>query len=197
MNLVFDYAGVLFRWQPQALIDALLGERSIPAELFFQGYGGDWEAFDRGQIDPGPLAMRIAMRTPLTPSEALRVIEQVPWAFEADPAMVELVDALHAAGTRLFFLSNMPAPYALVLEARHAFLGRFLGGLYSGRVGLVKPEPALFEHATAVFGVEPQRTLFFDDVMANVDGAQAAGWQALRFESAAQCRAALAARGLV
>jgi putative hydrolase of the HAD superfamily len=91
----------------------------------------------------------------------------------------------------------MPEPYARHLEERHSFLSLFRAGVFSARVRLVKPERDIFDHAAQVFGAPPASLLFLDDVAENVAGAQAAGWQALHFVDATQCRAELAARGLL
>ena len=194
-TVVLDFAGVLFHWDPAALIARLLPGRPVTAADFFEGYVGDWNEFDRGLIDPEPLAVRIAMRTALSPGEALRVIEAVPFELQPEPEMVDLVGELAERGAALYFLSNMPRPYAHVLETRHPFLAHFRGGLVSGRVGIAKPDPALFDLATSVFGGDAESLLFFDDVPVNVEVARAAGWRAERYESAAQCRAVLAAHG--
>jgi HAD superfamily hydrolase (TIGR01509 family) len=197
LNLVFDFAGVLFHWRPAALLARLLPQRRITPDEFFQGYAGDWGEFDRGAIDAGPLAMRIAMRTAITPAEALRVIDAVPVELQPDADMVALLGELDARDSPLYYLSNMPAPYARALEDRHEFLGWFRHGVYSGRVGLAKPDPAIFAHAETAFGLDPATTLYFDDVQANVAAAQDRGWDAVRWESAGQCRAELVARGLL
>ena len=70
MNLVFDFGGVLFRWEPQAVLARLLPNRAATPEAaralvadVFQGYGGEWGEFDRGIVEPGPLVERIARRT--------------------------------------------------------------------------------------------------------------------------------------
>jgi putative hydrolase of the HAD superfamily len=197
MDVVFDFAGVLFHWQPQALLDRLLPGRGVTAADFFQGYEGDWAGFDRGSIDPEPLSMQIAMRTDVTPTEAQQIIAAVPEELVPDAAMVALIEELHGRGAPLYYISNMPMPYAEVLEARWSFLSCFRHGLISGRVGMVKPEPAIFERAEVAFGLKPSSTVFFDDVQVNVVAASARGWNAVRWESAAQCRAELAARGVL
>jgi putative hydrolase of the HAD superfamily len=195
MDVVFDFAGVLFHWQPQALLDRLLPGRGVSAADFFQGYAGDWADFDRGLVDPEPLSMRIAMRTDVTPVEALQVIAAVPEELTPDAGMVALIEELHGRGAPLYYISNMPMPYAELLEQRWGFLARFRHGLISGRVGLVKPEPEIFERAELAFGLKPASTVFFDDVQVNVVAACARGWNALRWESAAQCRAEFVQRG--
>ena len=63
-----------------------------------------------------------------------------------------LLQRLHAQGLPLYFLSNMPEPYAQHLERAHDFVGWFRDGVFSARVHLNKPEPAIFELAAARFG---------------------------------------------
>ena len=204
MNIVFDFGGVLFEWRPHEFMARLLpvhapddaSAHALVAAVF-QGYGGAWSDFDRGTIAPGPLAQRIAERTGLHVDEAAMVIARVPHELRPIPATVALLQRLHERGHALYFLSNMPAPYADHLDATHAFLGVFRAGVYSARVKLVKPEPAIYAHAQAAFGIDPANTLFIDDLAHNAAAAQAAGWQALHFESPAQCEASLRERGLL
>ena len=203
MNLVFDFGGVLFRWTPHEFMQRLLPVRA-PDEAaaerltkqFFQGFTGDWAAFDRGTIGAPELAQRIVRRTGLSRAEVDRVIDAVPHELQPLPDSVALLARLRERGHRLFFLSNMPAPYADHLEAAHPFVGWFEAGVFSSRVGLIKPEPAMFALAERRFGVGGDALLFIDDVAQNVEAAKAAGWQAVLFESAAQLEAELAARGL-
>ena len=63
-----------------------------------------------------------------------------------------LLHELHAAGRPLYFLSNMPEPYARHLEATHDFLGLFRDGVFSARVQLMKPQPEIFHAAAQRFG---------------------------------------------
>jgi putative hydrolase of the HAD superfamily len=204
VNVVFDFAGVLFHWQPPELLSRLLPQRT-PDEAaalrlvddIFQGYTGDWGDFDRGTVEPDELALRIARRTGLSVDETRRVIDGVPAELTPIAGTVALLHELHAAGRPLYYLSNMPEPYAQHLEATHDFLGLFRDGVFSARANLCKPEPAIFEHCESRFGLDPARTLFIDDVAGNVAAARAAGWRALHFIDPAQCAAALRAEGVL
>ena len=204
MNVVFDFAGVLFTWRPTELLARLLPQRAATPEAaqhwagqIFQGYSGDWGDFDRGTVEPGPLAERIAQRTGLRVDEARCVIEGVPAELTPIAGTVALLEQLHGDGHALYFLSNMPEPYAQHLEATHDFLGLFRAGVFSARAGLCKPEPAIFEHSVRRFEIDPADTLFIDDVAQNVEAARAAGWRALQFVDPAQCAGALRAEGLL
>jgi putative hydrolase of the HAD superfamily len=198
VNLVFDLGGVVLRWQPDEFLGRLLPARAPDraaaralGAAFFQGFGGEWREFDRGAVEPGPLAARIAARIGLEVGEARTVIEAIPDELQPIPATVALIERLQAAGHRLFFLSNMPAPYARHLEVTHAVLARFEGGVFSSRVGLLKPDAAMFAHAATHFGMAPQALVLIDDIEANVAAARRAGWGGVLFEDAVRCEAAL------
>ena len=85
----------------------------------------------------------------------------------------------------------------VVAEERFEFLKKFSGVLVSGREGLMKPEPEIFQLLFQRYGLEPSRTLFIDDVQKNVDAALAQGMRAVQFTSAAQLRDDLSTFGLL
>jgi len=63
----------------------------------------------------------------------------------------------------------------------------------SPELGLRKPERAAFEAVTQEIGVEPRAVLFFDDLLENVEGARAAGLQAVHVRGHQDIREALEA----
>jgi putative hydrolase of the HAD superfamily len=203
-TIVFDVGGVLVRWQPLELMRQVLPQQArddasakAVAAAVFETFTpqADWSLFDRGQIESDALAERIAARTgyPLSGLQAL--IAAIPEHIQPMPASVALLERVRAAGHRLALLSNMPIAYADHLEAAHACFGWFEARVFSGRVGLIKPERAMFDHARAALGLELEHALFIDDHAGNVDGARRSGWRALQFDGAAQCEAALCREG--
>ncbi|MNW70656.1 (S)-2-haloacid dehalogenase 4A [compost metagenome] len=63
-------------------------------------------------------------------------------------------------------------------------------------MGLVKPDPRIFEVAAERFALDPARTLFVDDSVANVTAAGALGFRTLRFEHVQGLRARLRELGV-
>lgn len=55
--------------------------------------------------------------------------------------------------------------------------------IISGEVGMVKPYPAIFEHACEKFMLQPNEIVFIDDLESNCEGARAVGMEALQFLS--------------
>jgi putative hydrolase of the HAD superfamily len=200
MNIVFDFGGVVFQWQPTSLLRQTLPEHApdeaaagaLVANLF-QGFapGSDWSAFDLGLIEPDALAARIARRTGLAAADVLAVVHAIPPHLQPQPGTVALMRRLKQAGHRLFYLSNMPASYADELERSHDFFDLFDDGIFSARVQMMKPQPEIFHEAVRRFGRRPADLLFIDDVAHNVNAARALGWQGLHFTNAAACEAAL------
>ena len=202
MHHVFDFGRVLFDWQPEQLLQRVLPQRAVDAastghwvDQIFQSYGGDWGEFDRGTVEPADLVQRISRRTGLAPDEVQAVVDAVPASLTPIAASVDLLQRLRRPGRPLFYLSNMPAPYADHLEREHDFVRGFSDGVFSARVQLIKPEAEIFEVAARRFGVAPAELVFLDDHPANVAAARAAGWQALLFSHAAQAEADLRRNG--
>ena len=200
---VFDFGRVRFDWQPERLLQRLLPQRAFDAastahwtSQVFQSYQGDWGEFDRGAVSPAEVVQRIAQRTGLAADEVQSVVAAGAASLQPIPAALNLMRQLRRPDTPMFFLSNMPAPYAEHLEREYAFVRDFDDGVFSSRVKLIKPDPAIFALAAQRFGLPPAELVFVDDVPANLAAAQAAGWQAVLFTDAVQCERELRLAGL-
>ncbi len=201
-KIVFDFGGVLFRWHPETML-----RREIPhlatddtsarqwVREIFQAYGGDWGEFDRGTVEVPDLVRRIAQRTGMAAADVQRVVDGVPHELKPIADSVALLTQLRDAGRTLFFLSNMPEPYAAHLERENTFVTWFEDGVFSARVHHIKPEPAIFELATERFRSAPSELVFLDDHRPNVEMARSLGWHAVHFENAAQAHQELQANG--
>lgn len=205
-TLVFDLGGVVLRWQPAELLHQQLphrapnkdGAREL-ASRFFESFrpGSDWTEFDRGALTLEQVAPRIASRLQFDLEEVLRVMHAVPAHLQLLDDTAMLLRDLHRAGHRLVYLSNMPAAYVEHAEQQLDGLGVFDTGLYSSRVGMVKPQPRIFAHAEEQFGAKGADCIFFDDSPANVQAAAERGWLARHFSSAAPARADLIELGVL
>ena len=200
LDLVFDFGGVVFNWQPLRLLQETLPEvvaddaqaRALAGQIF-QSFSltSDWALFDLGQIEPEPLAERISKRCGLQASDVLKVIHAIPDHLVPIAGTVALLQHLKAQGHRLFFLSNMPTTYALELERRNDLAAWFDGGIFSSRVQLIKPRPEIFQEAVRRFDLVPTHTVFVDDLAHNIEAAAAQGWGGVQFHNPQQCGEAL------
>jgi putative hydrolase of the HAD superfamily len=200
---IFDFGAVLFRWQPHVLIQQVLGpaisssSSAKAAAAIFQGHApeADWSLFDQGLISVPALVEKISARTGYDTGFLLRLVEAVPAHLTPVDETVLLLKDLYKTGARLFYLSNMPYPYARHLERSYEFMKLFTDGIFSCDVRLIKPSSAIFNFANERWQLDSS-PIFIDDSKANVESAAAAGWGAIHFESAAQTRQSLLAMGL-
>jgi putative hydrolase of the HAD superfamily len=196
MNFVFDFGAVLFTWEPARLVEAALRAHApTPASAKALAHAifshEDWHGFDRGTVSFDDVLARTTARVGV-PAPALDAL-LAPIGERLTP-MAQTVQLLSDLRTRrdrhgdirLFYLSNMPEPYARALERKHDFLQWFDGGIFSGDVKLAKPEPAIFELLAARHGLEPARTVFIDDLAGNVEAARQLGWHGIHFTSPTQ-----------
>lgn len=189
MNIVFDLGAVLLTWEPVALVQQHFGKHAPTAEAahalardMFQHE--DWLGFDRGthalDVAVGLMAERLAL-----PADRLAVLlEPLAERLQPIPVTVQLLDGLRhrrdaGEDLHLYFLSNMPAPYARALEQRALFLPWFEGGIFSGDVQVVKPDRAIYALLAARYKLDAAATVFIDDSWANVEAARAFGWHAI------------------
>ena len=202
--VIFDFGAVLFQWQPLALLQQTVPDlapdeaaaRRVAAS-FFESFtpDSDWARFDLGLVEEGELARRIAARTGTPEDRVRRVIDAIPSHLQPQTDTVALLQRLKAAGHRLYYLSNMPRSYAEHLERHNAFIGDFLDGIFSARVGLMKPSRAIFELADERFALAETRTVFIDDHAGNIAAARAHGWQGVHFSDADQAEQELQQAG--
>jgi putative hydrolase of the HAD superfamily len=188
--VVFDVGGVIVQWQPLQLMREHLPMVS-PEEAHAQVFqswapGADWLAFDRGTVEPDELAERIARRTGYSRAAIESLVGAIGAHLKPMPDSVALIARVRAVGHALGLLSNMPRPYADHLEAVHECFGWFDHRAWSGRLGLVKPDRAFFDHVIEQLAVEPSQAVFIDDSIGHVEAARRYGWSAVHFQNAAQ-----------
>jgi putative hydrolase of the HAD superfamily len=202
LNIVFDFGAVLFTWQPGLLIQThfpeLAGTQEQRSALAHAVFGhADWHDFDRGVLSAAEVSGRTAKRLGLHESTLRALVDGIGEHLQPMPGSVDVLAQLRAmrdqpvSTLRLYYLSNMPMPYARVLEHKHAFISWFDGGIFSGDVQHIKPEPEIYALLERRYQLEPSQTLFIDDLASNVAHAQSRGWHGIHFESAWQLKSQL------
>ncbi|GAB6937739.1 HAD family hydrolase [Isoptericola variabilis] len=193
-TVVLDFGNVLVGWDPygafprrtRAEVDAWMTEVDFPALNLAQDAGRSW-ADARASLDDRPHLQ--PMLDEYVAGFAGTITGPVPGS-------AELVDELHAAGVRLLGLTNWSAE--LFGHAAHAAPAttRMEHVVVSGRVGLAKPDPAIFRYLAQTHDVDPAHAVFVDDSPANVAAARDLGFHAVRFTDVPALRGALQALGL-
>jgi 2-haloacid dehalogenase len=195
--VLFDLGKVLLDWSPryfyarffpgdERALERFLAEVVAPAWIL---------EMDRGL----PMAEAIAARQRLYPEHAdliARWREGWPEMLRGEIAgTVAVLDELAARGRRLYALTNFSPETWPVARARFGFLERFADVVVSGEVGMVKPDPRIYRLAIERCRLEPGRTVFVDDLPANVEAARGEGLHAVHFTTPERLRAELVELG--
>jgi putative hydrolase of the HAD superfamily len=195
VNIVFDLGGVVVAYDRDGLLEELYPD---PAhrDVMLSGINQhlNWLEMDRGTLPQSEAIVRAAERCGVPASDFARFMERMAVGWRPIPETVELLHRLHADGHALFCLSNMHPESTEFLTRSFDFWKVFTGQVISCRVGLCKPEPAIYAHLLGHHRLAAAETIFIDDLETNLVAAASFGIRTIRFEDTAQCVAAL--RGL-
>ena len=195
--VVFDLGGVLVDWDPRYLLREVMAGREEEMEALLRDVlNREWNlARDAG--DSWPDAMSALSAAHPEHVETFRAYDE-RWAemLGGDhPETVAVLAELREAGVPLYALTNWSAAKFPLAEERFEWLGWFDGIIVSGRIGLVKPDAAIYHYLLDSFGLTAADTFFTDDHEPNIIGARAVGIDAHLFTGAAQLREQLVAGG--
>jgi 2-haloacid dehalogenase len=196
--VVFDIGRVLVQWDLRCLFAKLIDDREELNWFLDNVVTEQWHF----QHDAGrPLDEMVPERIAEFPAYASQIAayatrfnETVPGAV---PGSIELVEALHRAGVRLFAITNFGADLWQQFRPVWPVLELFGDIVVSGIEKIAKPDPAIFALAAQRFGLAPGAMLFIDDNAANVTSARACGWQTHHFRDAVGLANELRGRGLI
>lgn len=199
--LVLDYGGVLTTPIGDSIRAWIAAERIVPES--FTAVLKEWLGRDAAsgtpihRLESGELSVKefdalLAARLTTyddTPVHPDGVLTRLFAGMRPDEEMWQLAAEARAAGLRTALLSNSWGdfyPHDRLAEV-------FDTVVISERVGLRKPEAAIFRLVLDELGVDPGEAVFVDDAAPNIDGARAAGLTAVLHTTAAATRAELAA----
>jgi 2-haloacid dehalogenase len=196
--VVFDLGNVLITWDPlPAIAKGVGGEQAtrFMADGAFdfmawnhqQDAGRSWEEAEAEAVRSHPHwepAIRAYREN--FPDSMTGVIEDT----------LQILRDLHAAGIRLYALTNWSKELFPVALNRFDFLDLFEDIIVSGQEGVGKPDPEIFEILQERIGHSLGDCIFIDDSPPNIEAAREAGLDAILFTDAGHLREDLAVRGL-
>ena len=183
-SIIFDYGGVLVAHQTEADQAPMAEILALPVDRFSELYWATRADYDKEALTAVEYWTAIAQRanTALTPDMLNRLIalDAAGWMHFDEP-MWEWIDQLKKAGKQVAILSNMPRELGEALKGTTSRLDVFDQITLSYEVRAAKPEPAIYEFCLEGLGVTPERAIFFDDRIENVQGAELLGIRAMQF----------------
>jgi len=175
--VIFDIGNVLIEWQPERFYDAAIGEdrrRAMFAAVDLHGMND--------KVDMGHHFTETIYATAESYPEWRDEIRMWHdhWIELATPAIdrsVRLLRALRAKGVPVFSLTNFGIQSFDYAATHYPFLLEFDRPYISGHMGVIKPDPKIYQMVEDDCGLAPGALLFTDDRPDNIAAAEARGWQ--------------------
>jgi putative hydrolase of the HAD superfamily len=202
-TVIFDFGGVITS-SPFEAFNRMEAERGLPHNLVRRINSANpdanaWALFERAEIDSDRFDSLFAEEARAFGHElpGSDVLALLSGDIRAD--MVDAVDWLKANGYRIGCITNnVPAGHGAQMsstadkaEAIAAIMARFDHVVESSKVGIRKPDPAIYRLACDALGVTPDRCAYLDDLGINCKPAAALGMAAIKVSSSEQALADL------
>ena len=185
-GFIFDYGGVLVHPQTAEDQAKLAAIASASPEKFTESYWADRLDYDKGLVTNVQYWSDVAKKCGVTLTaqqiDDLSELDTESW-MQFDQTMWDWIEELRRAGKQIAILSNMPRELGEALKSRTDRLQCFNHVTLSYEVHSAKPEAAIYEECLEGIGTSPEQTLFLDDRIENVQGAEMLGIRALQFTS--------------
>ena len=180
---IFDCGGVLLRnadLSPYQVWEQRLGLDSGKLENIIWN-GEAWKQAEVGQLTDAEFWACVGEQLGLRDPAQVQALRQDLWStWRVDEQVLAMVDRARAHCT-VAILSNASDNLEEMLTERYQVADRFHLILNSARLGIAKPDPAIYEEALRQLGIKAGEAVFIDDRAENVAAAAALGMHVVWF----------------
>jgi len=177
--LALDYGGVVVGFIQDEDLEAMSRLAGLDYPTFTERYWKHRSDFDRDRYTLDEY-WQLVTGEENPPVDALASLDLAGWS-RVDRKIIRWAEGLKERGLKLALLSNMATPTYEALQKDEHWPTFFDYYIISGVLKVNKPDGAIYEHLIAVSDTKPSEILFIDDLMRNVQAAQAAGMHAIRY----------------
>lgn len=181
-TIIFDLGKVLLAFEWEEYFDsygfnedtsAAIQNAFFESELWFLG--------DSGRIPTKEWLQLIIDVEPSYEKEIKKVFANMGKCIYPMKYTFDWIRVLKNQGYKLFYLSNYPKALYKQTEKTLSFLNDFDGGIFSFQEKCMKPELEIYNRLIHRYAIIPEKSLFYDDKIENVEAAKVVGLHAIQF----------------
>lgn len=181
--IIFDIGGVLIRTEDRSHrnnLEKRLGLEPGESEiLVFNGEMG--RKAQHGEISSAELYSWIQKHLGLDDAGIAQFKHEF-WAGDRlDTELIDFIKSLREKYT-VCVISNFMDALPAMLKTEYPAADAFHFTVVSAHVGIMKPDPRIFEYTIKLLNLRPEETIFIDDFQHNIDGCQAVGMHGIHFK---------------
>ena len=183
-NVIFDYGNTIVEFEPMNIVKRFGITDNADAEIlcekvFDRKY---WDKLDSDDISQEEFINGVLSELPqrlhgIATDICNNWITNLPFI----QGMDKLIYKLKQDGYKIYLLSNISKHFAENSDKIEIFK-QFDGLVFSGAIGLIKPNKDIFEYILHKYNLVPSETVFIDDNKDNVATAEGMGIKSLLFD---------------
>lgn len=190
-NYIFDFGNVLAEFYPDKLTAPFVYDEEtkkyISEIVFDRVY---WDKLDQGSITDDEVREGMRSRVPAELGDVACMVYD-NWVNTLTPVkdMEQLIFDIRKTDKKLYLLSNISIGFAECyknVKWIKELFDCFDGLVFSGVIGMVKPDRDIFEYLMKSFNLKANECLFIDDSKKNIDGAKKVGIDGYLFDGDAK-----------
>ncbi|KUK16154.1 MAG: HAD-superfamily hydrolase, subfamily IA, variant 3 [Petrotoga mobilis] len=194
-NIVFDLGNVLFKFDPEGILDDLfkdpLVKRKLKEAVFTTSI---WKELDRGTLSFEEAKKIFHEKNPDLKEEINILLKE--WKNYLHPITenVEILPKLKE-NNKLFILSNFHEDAFNYIRGKYSFFDIFDGMVISYKEKLLKPEKEIYQLLLNRYNLKPEETIFVDDIVENIQAAEELGIKSILYKGPEALRELLKREG--
>ena len=191
-NVVFDIGNVLLKFEPKTyLVKKFTCEEKGEKILDLVFKSDEWLMLDKGTITETE-AIKILSERHVLYSEAIKDAFN-GWYDILIPMedTIDILKQLKDKGINTYYLSNFHQLAFEHVTEKNEFFKLFQGGIVSYKENLLKPEKEIYMRLLEEYNLKSEETIFIDDTLANIQGAEIVGINTIHFKNSQDLMAKL------
>lgn len=196
--VIWDVGNVIVRWDPRALYSKVIPDPAERDRFLAEVCTMAWHAPTDCGVSFDDNCAALAARHPEHHDAIWAWKHRWGEMFDGPIPETEVaIAALKARGVKQYALTNMSHETEDATFAMSPAFALLDGCIVSGREGVMKPDPAIYDLICARFGFAPAEALFVDDSAANIAAARTLGFHTCHFTDPAALKPTLETLGLL
>lgn len=196
-NVIFDIGNVIVRWSPVEIIRLTFGESEQPeicAKSIFQSE--IWSELNKGLISEHEAQIRFQDELGFSEESMIQLFYYIKRTQILLFGSIELLTRVKNAGYKVYALTDNVTEIVDYLKSTYDFWHLFNGTIVSSEVRCLKPNSEIFVHLLEQYELNASESVFIDDMLYNVQGAELLGFSGIEFKNSVQCEQELQKFGL-
>lgn len=183
-NIIFDIGNVILSFDRDFLLKTYYNGKDY--DLLKEKLFHNWEMLDEDLLTLEEYEQNVLSSLPENlRNVAKTVLNNWEYCMYYNDGIVSLIQELKERGYKLYVLSNMTRHF-INRDYKFPIFKEFDGVVYSAPIKMIKPDERIFEYILKKYSLNPEESVFTDDMKTNLAAAARFGIKTFYFQNNAK-----------